>query len=154
MGQRIKIRRDTTLNWALGSPVLADGELGYDKDIQGLKIGDGVTSAASLAWLVVANKTLEASKVYAITSRLVLPYNYGNHPSRAEWYLLCVAAQGGYAVGDRVYDCVANAPVIYTSTSEASVNASSTLPTIVPKAGGLPVAIVAASWSLNLKVWK
>ncbi len=41
MATQIKLRRDTTANWELEDPVLAQGEPGYDTDTGELKIGNG-----------------------------------------------------------------------------------------------------------------
>ncbi len=49
MADRIRARRDTSANWASINPVLADGELGYDKTSKVVKVGDGVTAWNSLA---------------------------------------------------------------------------------------------------------
>lgn len=38
-----KLRRALAIEWAAKNPVLADGEPGYEKDTQLLKIGDGFT---------------------------------------------------------------------------------------------------------------
>jgi len=43
MGAIIQARRGTAAQWTATDPVLADGEFGYEKDTQKLKIGDGVT---------------------------------------------------------------------------------------------------------------
>ena len=43
MADRIKLRRDMAAVWALVNPVLADGELGYERDTHQFKVGDGVT---------------------------------------------------------------------------------------------------------------
>lgn len=43
MTTRIKIRRDTTTNWASENPILAFGEPGLDIDLLKLKYGDGST---------------------------------------------------------------------------------------------------------------
>jgi Major tropism determinant N-terminal domain len=50
MGQRIKQRRDTAANWNTTNPVLADGELGYDKTSKQYKTGDGTTAWTSLPY--------------------------------------------------------------------------------------------------------
>lgn len=42
MTTRIKIRRDTTSNWAAINPILADGEIGFETDTRRMKVGDGV----------------------------------------------------------------------------------------------------------------
>lgn len=48
MGQRVKVRRDTSANWATSNPVLLDGEQGYDKTLKQYKTGDGTTAWATL----------------------------------------------------------------------------------------------------------
>lgn len=48
MGQRIKVRRATSAQWATANPVLEDGEQGYDKTLKQYKTGDGATAWASL----------------------------------------------------------------------------------------------------------
>ena len=50
MGQRIKVRRDTSANWGTSNPVLADGEQGFDKTLKQYKTGDGATAWTSLAF--------------------------------------------------------------------------------------------------------
>jgi hypothetical protein len=50
MTAKIQVRRDTTANWAT-DPVLADGEIGFDKTLRALKVGDGSTAWSSLSWL-------------------------------------------------------------------------------------------------------
>lgn len=50
MATQIKLRRDTSSNWASSNPVLAQGEPGYDLTSKRLKIGDGSTSWNSLSW--------------------------------------------------------------------------------------------------------
>lgn len=50
MANRIQIRRDTAANWTAANPVLAQGEEGYETDTGKMKIGDGVTAWASLAY--------------------------------------------------------------------------------------------------------
>ena len=44
MADIIKMRRDTAANWTTANPILADGELGFEKDTKCYKMGDGVTS--------------------------------------------------------------------------------------------------------------
>ena len=48
MGQRVRVRRDTSANWAASNPVLLDGEQGYDKTLKQYKTGDGATAWTSL----------------------------------------------------------------------------------------------------------
>lgn len=49
-GVVIKLRRDTTANWATDNPVLAEGETGWDTDLLRVKLGDGVTAWLDLPW--------------------------------------------------------------------------------------------------------
>ena len=58
MGQRVKIRRDTSANWATSNPVLTDGEQGYDKTLKQTKTGDGST-----AWATLPFNRVDASHV-------------------------------------------------------------------------------------------
>lgn len=50
MASKIQIRRDTAANWTSANPILAIGEIGYETDTGKLKIGDGVTVWASVAY--------------------------------------------------------------------------------------------------------
>jgi len=47
---QIQIRRDTTTNWANEDPILAEGELGLDTDLDKFKIGNGVDAWSILAF--------------------------------------------------------------------------------------------------------
>jgi hypothetical protein len=40
---RFQVRRDLSTAWTAADPVLADGEIGYEKDTKKMKLGDGVT---------------------------------------------------------------------------------------------------------------
>jgi len=50
VADRIQIRRDTAANWTSANPILANGELGLETDTGKLKVGDGTTQWASLAY--------------------------------------------------------------------------------------------------------
>ena len=50
MSDKIQLRRDTAANWASVNPVLADGEIGYEKDTKQIKVGDGTTAWSSLQY--------------------------------------------------------------------------------------------------------
>ncbi len=58
MGQRVKVRRDTSANWATSNPILADGEQGYDKTLKQYKTGDGAT-----AWTNLVFDRIDAAQV-------------------------------------------------------------------------------------------
>ena len=51
MGQRIKVRRDTSANWAASTVLLVDGEQGYDKTLKQYKTGNGIDLWPALAWV-------------------------------------------------------------------------------------------------------
>jgi len=51
MAQKIQIRRDTAANWTSADPTLAQGEWGLETDTKKLKLGDGATAWASLAYV-------------------------------------------------------------------------------------------------------
>lgn len=63
-GVVIKLRRDTTTNWATDNPVLEEGETGWDTDLRRVKLGDGVTAWNDLPWAAD-----EAADVDAETAR-------------------------------------------------------------------------------------
>lgn len=48
MASRMQQKRGTTIEWQAVNPILADGEIGYDKETRILKIGDGATAWDSL----------------------------------------------------------------------------------------------------------
>ena len=47
---KIRIRRDTTANWASANPVLALGEIAADMDLHRMKVGNGTSNWSSLPW--------------------------------------------------------------------------------------------------------
>lgn len=49
-----KLRRDTAANWTSANPTLESGEMGYETDTGKIKVGDGATLWASLAYYVAA----------------------------------------------------------------------------------------------------
>ena len=55
MATEIKLRRDISTNWTSTNPILAQGEPGYETDTGKLKLGDGTTAWASLAYQAAAN---------------------------------------------------------------------------------------------------
>ena len=46
----IQLRRDTAANWSSNNPTLAAGEVGYETDTAQIKIGNGTSSWAALAY--------------------------------------------------------------------------------------------------------
>jgi len=57
MADRIQFRRDSAENWDKYNPILADGELGIERDTQRFKLGDGTTEWSDL---VYSSATLKA----------------------------------------------------------------------------------------------
>ncbi len=47
---KIRVRRDTTANWASSNPVLALGEIAADMDLHRMKVGNGTSTWSSLPW--------------------------------------------------------------------------------------------------------
>ncbi len=47
----VQLKRNTAAGWAALNPILRDGEAGYDKTANGLKVGDGVTAWNALPYL-------------------------------------------------------------------------------------------------------
>lgn len=46
----MQVRRDTAANWTSANPVLADGEVGFEKDTRSFKVGNGSSAWASLGY--------------------------------------------------------------------------------------------------------
>mgnify|MGYP000542390650 CR=1 FL=1 len=59
MSTIFKLRRDTSSNWASNNPVLADGELGFDRTNVYLKIGDGTTAWNALGQFTQTGESIE-----------------------------------------------------------------------------------------------
>ena len=59
MSTIFKLRRDTSSNWSTNNPVLADGELGFDRTNVYLKIGDGTTAWNSLGQFTQTGESIE-----------------------------------------------------------------------------------------------
>jgi hypothetical protein len=51
MASKIQFRRDVTANWDNSDPVLSQGEIGINLDINKFKIGDGTTNWSSLVYI-------------------------------------------------------------------------------------------------------
>ena len=69
MADIIQIRRDTAANWTSANPTLAQGELGAETDTDKIKIGDGSTAWASLAYLIDAGDYLTATSTNTLTNK-------------------------------------------------------------------------------------
>lgn len=74
---RYRNRGDTAANWALANPVLAESELGREKDTNRFKFGDGITawsglpyadSSAILSTPVIAGENLSGHRAIYIGS--------------------------------------------------------------------------------------
>lgn len=61
MADRIKLRRDTAANWTSVNPVLADGEIGFERDTLKLKVGNGSTAWNSLAYVTGAGAFVQTT---------------------------------------------------------------------------------------------
>ena len=164
MAQRIKHRRDTAVNWASGNPVLADGEIAIDKTNKIIRVGDGVLNYSALPFVKLDSSLgLLAGSAFvpiaiAINSSNIVSTGLGNNvaPDLVQYWLSCVTAANGYAVGDRVYQFVTSNFSIALNLANGNLNFAmgSGLPTIVPNGGGAPVAIVAANYRMNFRCFK
>lgn len=47
---RFQLRRDLASSWTSSNPILASGEIGYEKDTNRMKIGDGITDWTHLQY--------------------------------------------------------------------------------------------------------
>jgi hypothetical protein len=71
MADLIQIRRDTAANWTSAATVLAQGELGIETDTDKLKVGDGATAWASLAYLIDVGGYLTAASTNTLTNKTI-----------------------------------------------------------------------------------
>jgi hypothetical protein len=98
MATRIQLRRDTAANWTTNNPTLAEGEVGFEKNTNKFKIGNGLISWAGLEYfggevdlseyLTIASASstyltkISASTTYATKTELnnidALPSQSGN----------------------------------------------------------------------------
>jgi hypothetical protein len=60
MAQQIQFRRGTSTEWFVANPILAQGELGIDLDVNRFKIGTGVTSWNSLNYTAVFDVVIQS----------------------------------------------------------------------------------------------
>jgi hypothetical protein len=64
MATRIKLRRDTSANWIINNPVLAQGETGFETDTRAMKLGDGITRWADLKYAVTGDLKITDSIIH------------------------------------------------------------------------------------------
>jgi hypothetical protein len=69
MADIIQIRRDTAANWTSANPTLAQGELGAETDTDKIKIGDGSTAWASLAYLIDTSGYVTETGTQTLTNK-------------------------------------------------------------------------------------
>jgi len=60
MAVQFQIRRDTSVNWGLTNPTLAQGEMGYETNTYKMKIGNGTSDWNTLVYFPTAALTLDA----------------------------------------------------------------------------------------------
>lgn len=72
MPTRLKVRRDTAARWSTANPILADGEIGFEKVSNKLKIGDGAAHWNDLPYVVGGSPSIPLDVIRTSTSGLVL----------------------------------------------------------------------------------
>jgi len=60
MAVQFQIRRDTSVNWGLTNPTLAQGEMGYETNTYKMKIGNGTSDWNTLVYFPTTALTLDA----------------------------------------------------------------------------------------------
>lgn len=78
MADLIQLRRDSAATWASVNPILADGELGYERDTNRLKVGNGVQAWNSLSYVTdsfFVHEQMIAGAEWTIN------HNLGKYPS-------------------------------------------------------------------------
>lgn len=67
MAQQIRLRSDTTANWASFNPILAQAEIGHDSDLNYFKIGNGVDAWNDLSFTNIPNAQAKTSTLAPIS---------------------------------------------------------------------------------------
>lgn len=147
MGQRIKLRRDTTGGWATSNTILADGEQGYDSSLRLFKMGDGVTPWGGLKYF----NELAINQGVTISLGFPSTINTGLNaiPNDVSAFLVCKVASNGYAVNEIVTPSLSNYSVSATSAG-GSIAFGTAAPQVIPRLGGAPVAITPANWMVKV----
>ncbi len=82
MAIQIQLRNDTAANWSNVNPVLAQGELGIERDTGLIKIGNGNTAWANLAYSSVASSEISYTHPQnAVSNNWVIAHNLGYYPN-------------------------------------------------------------------------
>ena len=75
-GSVMKVKRATAARWASENPVLAAGEIGYEKDTRKIKLGDGTSTWTQLSYLVAdGNGAAGQAATIRIGTVTTLAYN-------------------------------------------------------------------------------
>lgn len=138
--------------------VVIDGTLGVDtiqdNTVTSAKIVNGSVTYADLKVFTSSNQTITSAGL------LTLAHGLGAVPKQFEFWLICLTAEAGYSVGDRV---VANRSIsdsatdshiwqVYADITNIYVrfgaNASPSLIGILHKTTGVGTAIANANWAL------
>ena len=155
MGQRIKHRRDVALTWTNNNPILEAGEFGWESNTNRFKIGNGLTAWNSLAYYSsskVGNGIVNGN--IATSTILTAGHLLGQIPDHISGYIECVIANNGYAVGDRIFSNQNKGMDYSANATDVFISFSSAITSIIPKAGGAPVAINTSNWKANARPYR
>jgi Major tropism determinant N-terminal domain len=148
---KIKLRRDSQANWAASANVPVDGEPIWNSTTRVFKMGNGISAYSALPTLTAGYWSL--GQMTPAANAVMPAVTFSNIANVQQvkflWYLVCLTASNGYAVGDRVASTVNNNIIAWSSATQAGLAIGNALPQIIPKTGGAPVAIVAANWQLQ-----
>ena len=81
MADIIQIRRDSTNNWTLYNPVLAEGEFALDTNIQSIKIGNGIDNYSNCKIISISGNT----DFYTTTQIDIMMDNKIDVPDPIDW---------------------------------------------------------------------
>ena len=65
---RIQLKKDTSEAWRINSPVLLDGEAGYESDTNLMKVGDGIHRWLELDYINSGATAIASTANYAINA--------------------------------------------------------------------------------------
>lgn len=165
MGSRIRIRRDTSANWAAANPVLQAGEFGLDIETMMLKVGDGITTWNDITdalYFGVNNGVLQS------TTALInlglnngfgngvgsLPHGGARRPDLVYATFVCVVANNGYVVGDELVSVGYRQPQIAYDDVNVYWSRCSNNSTMSPRSFVGDVGVTWGNWRLKIKsIW-
>lgn len=138
-------RRGTSAEWAAANPILGDGEIGYDRDLGIIKLGDGVTPWNGLSTPDILKSVIDAAGDLIVGTG---PDSYGRLVRGAEGQHLTVASDGTLVWEDPPTPPASISPAIVDAKGDLIVGVSPDTVARLPAGAAGYILTVAADGSL------